>query len=69
METLHLRAEHNVIEKIIDVVNQYSHEGKEVEILDNMTFEIEQKMILKSLTQEQNNQITSHDDIWNELLG
>ena len=69
METLHLRANHNVIEKIIDVVNQYSHEGQEIEILDNMTFDIEKKMILKSLAQEQNNQVLSHNYIWNELLG
>lgn len=69
METLHLRAEHNVIEKIINIVNQYSHEGQEIEILDNMTFDIEKKMILKSLAQEQNNQVLSHTDIWNDLLG
>ena len=69
MENLHLRANHNVIEKIINVVNQYSHEGQEIEILDNMTFDIEKKMILKSLAQEQNNQVLSHTDIWNKLLG
>ena len=69
METLHLRAEHNVIEEIMNVVNQYSHEGKEIEILDNMTFKIEQSMILKSLAQEEKNQVIPHDDIWHELLG
>jgi signal transduction histidine kinase len=35
METLHLRAEHNVIEHIMTVVNQYSREGQEIEVIDN----------------------------------
>lgn len=69
METLHLRAEHDVIEKILDTINQFSNDGQEIEVLDNMTLELEQKMILKSLTQEHNNQVVSHDNMWGELLG
>jgi len=53
----------------MNVVNQYSHEGQEIEILDNMTFEIEQNMILKSLAQEQKDQVILHKDIWSKLLG
>jgi hypothetical protein len=68
METLHLRADHNVIEQIMTVVNQYSREGQEIEIIDNVAFKLEQKMILKGLAQEQSNQITSHEDMWSELL-
>ena len=69
METLHLRAEHNVIEKILNTINQFSNDGQDIEILDNVTLDIEQKMILKSLTQEHNNQVISHDNMWDKLLG
>ncbi len=54
MQTLHLRAENEVLEKI--------------EILDNLSFNMEKKMILKGLSQEKNGETISHDDLWNDLL-
>jgi len=68
METLHLRAEHSTIEKLLGVINQIAQEGKEVEVLDNTIFDIEQKMILKGLIEEQKSEIFEHDDLWNDLL-
>jgi hypothetical protein len=68
MQTLHLRAENEVLEKIIAMVNQFSLKGDKIEILDNLSFNIEKKMILKGLTQEKNGETIAHDDLWNDLL-
>jgi hypothetical protein len=68
MQTLHLRAENEVLEKIIAMVNQFSLKGDKIEILDNLSFNVEKKMILKGLTQEKNGETISHDDLWNDLL-
>ena len=68
MQTLHLRAENEVLEKIIAMVNQFSLKGDKIEILDNLSFNMEKKMILKGLTQEKNGETISHDDLWNDLL-
>ena len=68
MQTLHLRAENEVLEKIIAIVNQFSLKGEKIEILDNLSFNMEKKMILKGLSQEKNGETISHDDLWNDLL-
>jgi len=68
MQTLHLRAENEVLEKIIAMVNQFSLKGDKIEILDNLSFNMEKKMILKGLTQEKNAETISHDDLWDDLL-
>ena len=68
MQTLHLRAENEVLEKIIAMVNQFSLKGEKIEILDNLSFNMEKKMILKGLSQEKNGETISHDDLWNDLL-
>jgi hypothetical protein len=52
MKSLHLRADQHTIEKILGAINQISFEGEVIEIVDNLTFDLEQKMILKSLKQE-----------------
>ncbi len=68
MQTLHLRAEDEVLEKIIAMVNQFSLKGEKIEILDNLSFNMEKQMIVKGLTQEQNGNVISHDDLWDDLL-
>ena len=68
MQTLHLRAESEVLEKIIAMVNQFSLKGDSIEILDNLSFNMEKKMILKGLVQEKNGETISHDDLWDDLL-
>ncbi len=68
MESLHLRADSTTIEKIMGVINKISSEGEEIEIVDNMTFDCEQKMILKSLKQENEDALHEHDEVWTELL-
>jgi len=68
MESLHLRADQRTIEKIMGVINQISSEGEVIEIVDNLTFDLEQKMILKSLEQEKENGLYEHDEVWTELL-
>ena len=35
---------------------------------NNITFDLEQKMILKSLEQEKENDLLEHDEVWSELL-
>jgi hypothetical protein len=50
------------------MINQISQEGKEVEIIDNLTYTKEQTMILKALSQEQNSEVTQHDKLWDDLL-
>jgi len=70
MQTLHLRAESEVLEKIIAMVNQFSLKGDSMEILDNLSFNMERKkMILKGLSQEKQGETISHDDLWDELVG
>ena len=68
MQTLHLRAENDVLEKVIAIVNQFSLKGDQIEILDNHLYTKEKEMILKGLTQEQKGETTSHDIVWDELL-
>ena len=68
MQTLHLRAESEVLEKIIAMVNQFSLKGDSIEILDNLSFNMEKKMILKGLAQEKKGETISHDDLWDDLL-
>jgi hypothetical protein len=68
MQTLHLRAENEVLEKIIAMINQFSLKGDKIEILDNLSFNMEKKMIVKGLTQEKNGETISHDNLWDDLL-
>ncbi len=68
METLHLRAEPSTIEKILTIINQFSSKGEEVEIVDNVTLNLEQRMILKSLAQEKENDTFEHEEVWTDLL-
>jgi hypothetical protein len=68
METLHVRADHNTIKALMDVINEMSRGGKEIEILDNTLYDQEQKMVLKSLIEEQQGETFEHDEIWSDLL-
>lgn len=67
MKSLHLRADQHTIEKILGAINQISFEGEVIEIVDNLTFDLEQKMILKSLKQEKENDLHEHDDVWTKV--
>ncbi len=68
MQTLHLRAENDVIDKIMEMLNQFSEKGESVEVLDSFLFNTEKKMIHKSLSQEEKGETVEHDKLWNELL-
>ena len=68
MQTLHLRAENNVIDKIMEIVNQFSQKGENIEVLDSFLFNSEKKMIHKSLLQEKKGETIEHDELWDELL-
>jgi len=68
MESLHLRADQNTIEKIMGLINKISSQGEAIEIVDNMTYDLEKKMILKSLNQEKEDDLYEHDEVWTELL-
>ena len=68
MQTLHLRAENNVIDKIMEIVNQFSQKGENIEVLDSFLFNSEKKMIHKSLSQEKKGETIEHDELWDELL-
>lgn len=68
METLHIRANNSTIEKLMKILNEFSKNGEEVEILDNTIFNIEKNMIEKAIFQKENQQTFSHDDVWKRLL-
>ena len=68
MEALHLRAQPDTINLIMNVLNKASQSGQEVEILDNTVYDKEQKMIFQALLDEKNGEIFEHDEIWNELF-
>jgi hypothetical protein len=68
MQTLHLRADDSVIDKILDIVNQFTLKGDKIELLDSVAFDIEKGMILKSLDEEKQGDTIEHDKLWDELL-
>ncbi len=68
MQTLHLRAENNTIELLMDFINKMSKSGQEIEILDNTIYKEEQKMIFQALLEEEKNQTVNHNELWNDLL-
>jgi len=68
MQTLHLRAEESVIQKIMGLISQFSKNGADVELLDNVMFTAEQRMIEKALNEEKNGSLHKHEDIWKELI-
>ena len=68
MQTLHIRAQESVIDKIMEIVNEFSMKGEKVELLDNFSFDVEKKMIVKSLQEEKANDTIEHDKLWEELL-
>ncbi len=68
METLHLRAQPDTISLIMDVVNKASQSGQEIEILDETTYDKEQKMISLALLQENTDKTYEHDDVWSKVL-
>ena len=68
METLHLKADTQTIEQIMNVVNQASKDGHDIKVSDNTTFDIEKEMILKGLIAEQQGKVIDHDTLWRKLL-
>jgi len=68
MQSLHIRANKEILEKIVAIVNDFSSKGEDIEILDNLTYDLEKKIITKGLIQEKNNQTITHENLWNELL-
>ncbi|CAA6821302.1 MAG: Unknown protein [uncultured Sulfurovum sp.] len=68
MQTLHLRAENGVLEKVLEMLNQFSLKGEKIEIIDNLVYENERGMILKALSQEKKGETIEHDILWDELL-
>lgn len=68
MQTLHVRAEDETIQTVIGLLNQISQQGEQIEIIDNVTYNAEQMMILRGLDQEKNGETLDHDTLWNELL-
>lgn len=53
MQTIHLKAENNVIEDILKHVNKLNQSGKRVELLDD-----------RVLKEEEKGKQSSYDDIW-----
>jgi len=68
MQTLLLRADEKVLEKIVAVINQFSKEGNNIEILNSDIFEKEKAMINRALEEEKKGNTFEHNDVWNELL-
>ncbi len=68
MQTIHLRADEQVMEKIIALIDQFAREGKEIEILDNTLHDEEHRMIQKALAQEAGGETQEHEKLWHELL-
>ncbi len=68
MQTLHLRAEDTVIDKIMDIVNEFSMKGEKVEFLDSVVFDTEKSMIIKSLQEEKQGETIEHNTMWDEIL-
>lgn len=68
MKTLHLQAENQVIDIIMQVINDIAKQGKNIEILDNDIYNFENNMINIALQDEKSNNTIEHQKLWNNLL-
>lgn len=68
MQTLHLRADKQVIDQIMFSINELAKQGNEIEILDNFAFQKEKELVLTALDQIKNGELYSHKEVWEELL-
>ncbi|SFP89152.1 hypothetical protein [Hydrogenimonas thermophila] len=69
METLHIRAENSTIEMLMSLINDMSKDGKEIEIIDDISYEKEYRMIKTGLQEIKKGEVIEHDELWSELLG
>lgn len=68
MQTIHLKADNLVITELLKIVNNFNEVGKEIEIIDNKTFDLEHNMINQALEEEEISKTHTHDEVWKELL-
>ncbi|WP_027847754.1 hypothetical protein [Marinospirillum minutulum] len=68
MQTLLLRANEQVIQKLMSSINKLAKEGNDIEILDNLVYEKEKKLVAIALEQVEKGEVFSHEEVWKELL-
>mgnify|MGYP006427259005 CR=1 FL=1 len=65
--TLHVNMSESVSQKVLAFLESLTMQGDKVEIIDDTLYQFEKKGILKGLSQVENNEIFSSDELLNEL--
>jgi hypothetical protein len=65
--TLHVNMSESVSQKVLAFLESLAMQGDKVEIIDDTLYQFEKKGILKGLSQVENNEIFSSDELLNEL--
>lgn len=65
--TLHLNASKSVSHKILSFLETLTKEGESVEIIDDSIYKFEKAGVLKGLTQIENGDLYSSDELLEEL--
>jgi len=65
--TLHLNASESVSQKILSFLESLSKQGESVEIIDDSLYKYEKSGILKGLSQIENGNFSSSEELLEEL--
>lgn len=68
METIHVRANPEVLNLLYDKINALSKNGDKIEVIDNESYNKEQQMIYQGLLEEKSSEVFAHENVWEELL-
>lgn len=63
MQTLHIYCDDTDVQSVLRYINELSTKGSEIEILDNTVFDYEQKAVSIALSQIENNEIFSTEEV------
>lgn len=63
MQTLHIYADEINTQNVLRYINELSTNGSEIEILDNIVVNFEQKAVLIALSQIEKNEIYTTDEV------
>lgn len=68
MQTLHLKTNEQVMDKILGFLDILSKEGAEIDVLDDLSYRYEKKYIDNALEDIKNGAISSYEEVEEELL-
>jgi hypothetical protein len=63
MQTLHIYGDDMDVQNVLRYINELSTKGSEIEILDNIVFDYEQKMVSIALSQIEKNETYTTEEV------